>query len=248
MTLEEKIKELRIKYEEDNEVNISNPRDYIILPGRRHGNYEYPNLLVSADKGYIGNWEYAQSFLNKNKFFMLNLRQFVDFLNLLKSGSTFFNAKPVYNGCGNKIDKTKVSSLYNYLTESSSSAYQGEFLDNEIKTLNGKQEMRYNHRLKEGKIFPLNVEPFEKCLTKGKPFLEFLGNNTTGIHLESWLENANSQGMPKENTESGFLHFYPEDGYAHFGRGGIPACTCLGFSYSFFNNNLYVRPAALYKK
>src|SRR3989344_9495227 len=85
--------------------NVSNANIYLILPGRQHGNYEYPDLLVSTDRSHLGrNWNDAYEALRQEDSFMLNPRQFVDFLSLLKSGEA-------YDGNGRKVNKGKLGSV-----------------------------------------------------------------------------------------------------------------------------------------
>src|SRR3990167_8644695 len=61
--------------------SIENTRRYIILEGKLHETYSYPDLLVSMGKSHQALYE--------EDSFMLNLRQYVDFLKLLKNGKAF---------------------------------------------------------------------------------------------------------------------------------------------------------------
>ena len=72
---------------------VSDPERDIILPGKTHGTYSYPDLLVGMERAHLGtNWGEAHAALHQEGAFMLTVRQYVDFLGLLKSGN-------VYNGC-----------------------------------------------------------------------------------------------------------------------------------------------------
>src|SRR3990167_8791027 len=85
--------------------NIQNPNSYLILPGRKHGNYEYPDLLVSTARTHQGeNWSQACESLKQEDSFMLTIRQYVDFLNTLKSGNA-------YDGAGKKADKKALDGI-----------------------------------------------------------------------------------------------------------------------------------------
>jgi hypothetical protein len=86
-------------------VNVAEPEKYIILEGRAHGSYAYPDLLVAMEKShYNHNWNSAKSALHAKGEFMLTPRQFADFLKLLKSGDA-------YDGKGQKVDSTLTSSI-----------------------------------------------------------------------------------------------------------------------------------------
>ena len=79
--------------------NIQNGNEYLILPGRKHESYEYPDLLVSAKRIHNGeNWKQAHESLKQENSLMLTVRQYLDFLNMLKSGRA-------YDGDGRQINK-----------------------------------------------------------------------------------------------------------------------------------------------
>ena len=112
--------------------NLNDPENYIILPGNQHRNYSYPDLIVAkyrlfADSSvlstaqsvgltvqhtarerngreYIGNinWTDAIKLNLALDNFTLNIRQFIDFKELLEAGVK--GSKKVYdkrkrNGC-----------------------------------------------------------------------------------------------------------------------------------------------------
>ncbi len=67
--------------------SITRPESYIILPSRTHGSYGYHDTLVSMEKNHHNkNWSQAHEVLHQEGAFMLTMRQYVDFINLLKSG------------------------------------------------------------------------------------------------------------------------------------------------------------------
>src|SRR3989338_788157 len=81
---------------------VEEPGGYIILPGRKHGSYDYPDLLVPTDRSHKGkNWHQTQESLYLDGAYMITPRQFVDFINLLRSGN-------VYDGLGVKLDNKRV--------------------------------------------------------------------------------------------------------------------------------------------
>ena len=82
--------------------------NYILLPENEY----HKDLLVSKERQYLGkNWYQAHEELAKENSLMLTIRQFVDFLNLLKSGKAYDENK-------NKIpDKESQLILDNILTQ-----------------------------------------------------------------------------------------------------------------------------------
>ena len=58
--------------------------DYIILESKSHDSHSYPDLLVSKKRSHLSlHWFDAHKALNQENSFMLNLRQFVDYLGRL---------------------------------------------------------------------------------------------------------------------------------------------------------------------
>ena len=79
---------------------------YVILPESSRRGQEYPALLVSQDKDHFSkNWYQAHRSLAKEGSFMLNPRQFFDFVLALDSG------KRIYNGNGKLVDSSVKSIL-----------------------------------------------------------------------------------------------------------------------------------------
>ena len=66
---------------------VGDPKKWIILPANnKAGNSSYPKLLVSTERSYSNkNWYECQSLLHNDKEFMLTIRQFIYFINLLRS-------------------------------------------------------------------------------------------------------------------------------------------------------------------
>lgn len=166
--------------------------DYIILPGRKHGSYEYPDTLVEMQKSHFNkNWTDTHEGLAKEGAYMLTIRQFVDFLNLLKSGNA-------YDGKGKKVEGKKLNSILNEIVEVRN-PYRAEWLDAYFKVVNGVLRMDYEHRFVNGKLEPLRKEDLASCLMESK---------TPGIDLYDWLANANYQGLPPVNVKKGKLYYY----------------------------------------
>ncbi|MBI4117032.1 hypothetical protein HY449_04790 [Candidatus Pacearchaeota archaeon] len=178
---------------------ISNPEKYIILPGNSHGNYSYNDTLVSIERKHQGkNWPNTHIALAADGNHMLTIRQFVDFLKLLKSGS-------VYDGKGKRIgDKSALEILKDIIAVRN--PYRAEWLDADFKITKkkfiGKEDLiiNYGHRLSSaGDIAPQYSEPLEDWLDKDRK---------PGINFDDWLNNANKHGLPSPNVTSGDLYYF----------------------------------------
>jgi len=177
--------------------NIQNPEDYIILEGKTYDNYSYSDLLVAKQKTLFNKTQdECHKELNKQGNFMLAIRQFADFLTLLKSGKAF-------DGAGNKIDSKELEQILNEIVEVRS-PWRAERLDADFKVYNGVLHINYEHRVNSnGKLKPNYSEKLEDCLMQDK---------TPGINFDDWLKNANKQGLPKSDVKKGKLYYwYPRD-------------------------------------
>jgi hypothetical protein len=207
---------------------LRNPEDYILLPGKTHGNYNYNDLLVSMyrlgmnpeveqiagklgyslsnsateknGRKYIGNINWVQA-LKLNLSLggkTLNLRQFADFLILLKSGDAV-------DGNGRKINKNKLDDvLYEIL--GIRETYRAEWLDADFKYINEKLWLYSEHYLdSNGVLTPNYKNLLDSCLmTKGDK-----------INLSS----MNVQGMPIEKGND-FYYWCPDKDNKSFARCG----------------------------
>src|SRR3989344_9511391 len=114
----------------------SNSGNYILLPENEY----HKDLLVSKERKYLGkNWYQAHEELAKEDSYMLTIRQFVDFLKLLKSGN-------VYDENKNKI-LNKESNLILYDILNQKNPVRGEWLDAEFKEIENKLYICYNSKL-----------------------------------------------------------------------------------------------------
>jgi hypothetical protein len=201
--------------------NITNPEDYIVLPGRTHGNYSYLDLLVSNEKMHLGkSWYDAHKELQKNNEFMLTIRQFVDYLNLLKSGNA-------YDGAGNKVPKPELIKIYDGITEVKD-PWRAEWLDAYFENRNNELYILTENKAKAEKLQP--------CLMEDK---------TPGINLEYWLKNATPQGFPPKNIPDGKLYFWHprEDAVAGFSAGSGRSYLDCGYGPQYSDSALGVRRA-----
>ena len=168
--------------------------NYIFLPENEY----HKDLLISKERKYLGkNWYEAHEELANEEANMLTIRQFVDFLKLLKSEN-------VYDENKNRIsdEETKLI-LDDILTQRA--PYRGEWLDAKFRKMGNKMY-----------IESINSE------TTLQPLGDYLIlNKVPGISLYYWLTNANSQGLPLTNNPDGKLHYWcPKEGcVAGFGAG-----------------------------
>lgn len=179
---------------------ISNPKDYIILPGATHGKYAYPDLLVSMNRTHQGkNWYQSHEALAQEGNFMLGIRQFVDFLNLLRTGKA-------YDGTGKLTDSKRIEGILDEIYKVGGS-WRSEWLDADFKVLDkkfgifgGKVAMNYEHRMVNGTLTPTRKdEVLEGYLDQDKK---------PGINLNEWLKNATYQGLPTSNIPDGDLYYW----------------------------------------
>ena len=185
---------------------IADPQSYLILPSRKHGSYEYPDLLVAKERSHLDKtWDQAHQELAREGAFMLTMRQYVDVLNLLRSGTA-------YDGTGKKAPTADLDHMLDEIT-TVRPPYRAEWLD----ALFGKQGrlmskhmyMGY-HKIKSDGTLEQVREPLEECL---------MSNKTPGIDLADWLARATPQGLPPQAVHNGDLYYwYPRDGtVARFG-------------------------------
>jgi len=198
--------------------NLSNPEDYILLPGKTHEDYSYNDLLVSMyrlgmtteveevanqlgyklsnsakennGRDYIGNINWGQA-LKLNLHLggsTLNPRQSADFLLLLKSGNAI-------DGTGNKISSSKLDEILDEIM-SVRDPYRAEWFDADFKYIDEKLWLYSEHTLDSNKnLTPNYKKKLESCLI------------TKGDKIN--LSTMNSQGMPTENGND-FFYWCPD--------------------------------------
>ena len=183
--------------------NVENPESYILLPARAHGSYEYPNILVAKQGSLQGkNWHEAQEALKAEGKFMPTIRQYVDFLNILKSGVA-------YDGTGALMQKQELNSILDDILKVRS-PWRTEWLDASF-SKQGEQLYITYHKFNQGKLEQVTEpEPLQACLMKDK---------TPGISLDNWLQSSPEQGLPSSDTKEGSLYYWHprENHVARFG-------------------------------
>jgi len=83
---------------------------------------------------------------------------------------------------------------------SAKSPVRAEWLDAKFEEKNGILYLNYGHEAQGNQLVAKYSVPLEKCLMKEK---------MPGIDMEDWLNNATSQGLPKEGIKQGCLYYWP---------------------------------------
>src|SRR3989344_6154432 len=164
---------------------------FIILEGRAHGSYSYSDLLVSIDKYLFNKNSYEQhEALHEINSFMLHPRQFVDFLNLIRTGKA-------YDGNGKRISTERLDSILGEIINIRD-PLRAENLDAYFDVKNRAMNIMYYKLNADGKFEKVR-EPLQDCLMKDKC-----------INLQDYIKNANEQGFPNKNIKKGDLFYgYP---------------------------------------
>ncbi|MBS3146736.1 hypothetical protein J4471_03495 [Candidatus Woesearchaeota archaeon] len=184
--------------------NIANPlpsfsnqylKTYIILEGKDYGDYHYSDLLISMKRSnYNLNWFDAHHALDLENSYMLHLKQFVDFLNLLLSGKAF-------DGNGSIIGQHILEKILEDIILIRE-PWRGEWLDADFKVdVNSKKMIiNYNHALRN-----------QSLLSRHSAIIEdYLGRRRSqGISFKEWLSNSTVYGLPPKKIKSGDLEFWP---------------------------------------
>ena len=178
------------------EASIPSPEQYILLPGRVHGTYEYPDTLIAKKRSMQSKkWQEAQDALHAEGKFMPTIRQYADFLNLLKSGNA-------YDGKGHAIAKSESDSILDDII-TVRDPWRAEHLDASFSKQGEQFYIKYHTFNSAGRLEQV-TEPLQESLMQDK---------TPGINLEDWLKKANEQGLLSQRIKRGSLYYwYPRDG------------------------------------
>ena len=176
---------------------ISNPADYIFLEGQNYvGNNAYDDTLVSMDLTHKGkNWNEAHVLLQQEGAYMLKIRQFVDFLNLLKSGKAF-------DGTGKLVNQSKLTSILDEIW-TVRSPWRSEWLDAKFEKkggtlgMGGDMYINHGHKIVNGQPQPLFSDKLASYLSSDKQ-----------IDHDSLLANANQWGLPRPDIKAGSLYYW----------------------------------------
>jgi hypothetical protein len=211
---------------------------YLLLEGRIHRDYEYPDLIVSTERTHNNsNWSEAWEKLRQNGEFMLTIRQYVDFFNMLKSGKGF-------DENGRAVGANVLEEVFEDITKVGRN-WRAEWLDGKFSKI---------RRGKKAGIIPVNeMQIVYHVLDSGNGLKEITenltnylrGDKTPGIDMNEWLDGATYQGLPKEDISSGSLYYWhPRDSrVAWFGAGSVRAGLSCGGNPGYRDASLGVRAA-----
>jgi len=192
------------------------PSNYLLLPESK----EHPDLTVSLGKvsygpemeelakglklnlrnnaqGYIGNinFEQAESLCEGLEGFMTTPSLFVEKLRLLRS-------EEAYDAQGNKHDSKRLDQAFNEITEVRS-PWRSECLNHRYSQKGNEIFVTY-HKFVNGKLEQVTEPLDEDTLMQDK---------TPGISLDDYIENPNSQGLPRKSVKKGSLwYWHPREG------------------------------------
>ncbi len=177
-----------------------NSGDYIFMP--QH------NLYVAKERTHFNeDWYKSHEALHSEGARMLTLREFADFLILLRSGNDEFQK------------------IYKAITEARK-PWRAEWLDADFKVINNSDTLHinYNHRTINSKLKPQNSESLESCL------MEDCGVDLTSFNrqgLPTRKGNDFNYWFPRKGAVAGF--FALSDGASLYcGRGPRNSYSVLG--------------------
>jgi len=202
--------------------------DYILMEATDN----YPDTLISTTSILQGNnWYKTHEELHKQGLYMPTLKQFADFLKVLKTGK-------VFDGQGKRLPSTRLEQIFNKITKVRK-PWRAEWLDANFEARGGVKYIDYNHRTINGQLQPQNSEALQSYLGE---------NRAQGIDLEYWIENSTFQGLPPTNTQDGNLYYWKpktsNDSVAWFiACSDRVVLTCCGGSKGI-SPSLGVRPCA----
>ena len=159
-----------------------NPGDYLFMPAH--------NLYIAKQKLHFGNdWYQSHEQLHKEDARMLTLREFIDFLIMLRLG----NAQ---DGLGNLVSGQEVQSIYDEIT-TVRDPWRSEWIDAYFtKQPNADTfNINYSHRTINGQLQPQKTEPLEQRLLK---------------NCKVDIQGFNRQGMPTKKGND-FNYWHPQD-------------------------------------
>ncbi len=175
--------------------NIINPEKYLYLPAKNHGSYSYQNTLISLERSHNGkNWFDTHKLLSAEGKYMPTIRQFVDFVKLLKSGKAL-------NGKGEIMPQDLVVKTLEDIFKLGE--YRGRWLDADFKVVNRTLHINYNHSVNaKGEIIYGKSEPLISST--------LMADRKPGIDLMDWIVRATVQGLPPSDVKQGDIwYWYP---------------------------------------
>ena len=173
-------------------INLEN---YVFMP--QH------NLYVAKERSHFNkNWFDAHKALHQENARMLTLREFIDFLILLKNGNAEFKT------------------LYNEITEVRD-PYRAEWIDADFKVANDKIYMNYNHKIFSGEVKAQSSDKLEKCLMEDCK-VDLMSFNRQGLPTKKG--NDFSYWFPRSDNNS-VAGFGANSDVAFLRCDGGPGCS-----------------------
>lgn len=158
---------------------------YVLLPEKKHGDYEYPNMLVAMQlRRCLVSFADAQRAVQRLGAVLLTVRQYADLLRLVTSG------EPIYNGMQQPLSPEQEKILRDQIL--SPPQGRGELLDGYF-FMNGGQMFLASHRLQHSKPH------LDSSLVTGHYQRDDL---PASLSLHAWLSTATLQGLPGQNAET----------------------------------------------
>ena len=167
-------------------------KNYIILEGKLYGTYSYPDIFIALKKKHWRtSFTKTHKLLHCEGMFMLNMRQYVDLLNLLESRSVFY-------GDGTKVPQEIRQRLLNNIIDPQELS-RGEWVDI-VFSRKDREELITYHQFLENRLIKKTeeIDP-ETLIAVRKPKL---------IDLLDWLRNSTHQGFPRADVTVGKVGYY----------------------------------------
>ncbi|MBU2523513.1 MAG: hypothetical protein KKE23_04485 [Nanoarchaeota archaeon] len=142
------------------------------------------NLYLSKETSYKGkSWNECHEIMSKEDCFMPTIKHFVEFVKYLKTDYQ---------------DRKEAETILDEIL-AVRNPWRAEWLDGKFEKRNKGLYLLSDHRFEKGKLKANYEQPLKDCLMEDK---------TPGIDLESYLKNANSQGLPSQKTKDGKLYYW----------------------------------------
>jgi len=187
--------------------SLENPENYVILPASATNPRDLFVSMVRTNHSLT--WYCAHKTVNRKGAFMPTPRQFIDFLELLKSG------QPVYDGRGTLVERSRIESVLNDVS-TKRGRWRAEWLDTYFIKTNGVWTINYEHRTRGDFVQSTRSEPLEACLMED-------------CYVN--LSIVNRQGLPATKSINEDVYFCSPNnsgtviGFGVFSNGGFINCN-----------------------
>ncbi|GEM_PF-1461790 len=171
---------------------VPDPENWVVLPGKDYAGYSYPDLLVSLDLFHFDkSWNNVQEIISKNGFFMLTIRQFLDFFAHL--AYPHIKSPPVRDAKGDLLSQKQRASVVEGIRQGRDKI-RGEFLDAYFikqQKVRFQWLIKYHTIEKTGQLKEVTVPLGEETLVDAA-YMEF----------DEWFKSADIRGLPRKGTTS----------------------------------------------